>query len=181
MSETTVETQPAPDMPTADGAPTPTTPPPAEDAQGNGSTSTGAQPDPMAELPEWAKKEIAKLRSENANSRVKAREAETKLSAAKTPEEFEAAVAEVKATNAELERRVLVSEAARKHKLPDELAEVLKGSTVEELEAHAKTLAKFAPAEQSEPEKLSGGLNPTDQDAAFDPVAASRAARKRRR
>ncbi len=179
MSDTTV--------PTTEGteAPAGTTPPetpPAGTTPAEGSTPEGKKPDPMTELPDWARTELTKVRGEAANYRTKLREAESKLSEAKTAEEYEAAVNELKTANAELERQVLVTDAARKHKLPDELAALLQGNTAEDLEAHAEKLAKFAPAEEREPEDLKGGLKPGQSDAGgFDPVAASRAARKRRR
>ncbi|WP_405057055.1 hypothetical protein OG474_30505 [Kribbella sp. NBC_01505] len=178
MSDTTVSTETPATEPEATppaGSPTATAPEGAEGKQTEGET-----PDPLAELPPWARKEITKLRGESANYRVKAKEAEQRLSDAKTPEEVEAAVAEFKTANADLERQVLVMKAANKHKLPDELAGLLQGTTAEELDAHAQKLARFAPADDPEPEHLSGGLTPGDPDAAFDPVAASRQARKRR-
>ncbi|GAB3830188.1 hypothetical protein [Kribbella italica] len=180
MSDTTVstETTETPEVPagtTPPETPDGTTPP-------EGAAPEGEQPDPLKELPEWAQKELTKVRGEAANYRTKLRDAEAKLGQAKTPEEYEAAVNELKTANADLERQVLVNTVATKHKLPDELAAVLQGQTAEELEAHAEKLAKFAPAEEVEPENLSGGLKPgTSDTGAFDPVAASRAARKRRR
>jgi hypothetical protein len=133
-----------------------------------------------AELPDWARSELSRVRSEAASYRTKLREAEAKLEGAKTPEEFEAAVTELKNTNATLERSLTVTKVAAKHQLPSELAELLKGDTEEELAAHAKVLAKFAPATEIDPDDLSGGLTPGGSDAAFDPVAAARKARQRR-
>lgn len=132
------------------------------------------------ELPEWARNELSRVRGEAASYRTKLRDAESKLENAKTPEEFEAAVTELKNTNADLERSLTVTKVAAEHKLPPELAELLKGNTPEELAAHAKALAKFAPAEEV-PEHLSGGLDPSDSDQSFDPVAAAKKARTQRR
>lgn len=177
MSDTTVSIEtPATEPKAQPSAEQPVTAPEGVE----GKQTEGETPDPLAELPPWARKEITKLRGESANYRVKAKEAEQRLADAKTPEDFEAAVAEFKTANADLERQVLVMKAANKHQLPDELAGLLQGATAEELDAHAKKLARFAPVEDPEPEQLSGGLNPGDPDAGFDPVAASRQARKRR-
>jgi hypothetical protein len=122
------------------------------------------------DLPEWARKELTSVRAEAANYRTKLREAEAKLSEAKTPEEVAAAISELREQNAKLERTVLVTTVATNHKLPSDLAELLKGETKEELEAHAKVLAKYAPAEKSEPESLGGGLDPSDDnDGEMDP------------
>lgn len=114
------------------------------------------------ELPEWARKELTKVRGEAAGYRTRLRDAEARLSEAKTPEEIEAAVKEFKDRNAELEHELLVVKIAQKHGLPEELAARLKGATPEELEKDAKALQKFiVPAT---PESLGGGLDPNDDD-----------------
>lgn len=127
--------------------------------------------------PEVLRKELTAARAEAANYRTKLRDAEAKLSGAKTPEEFETAKAELSAKVAELEKAVVVATVARKFELPSELAEVLQGNTPEELEAHAKKLAKFAVA--PDPKNLKGGLDPDDEEAEFDPVAEAHKARRR--
>lgn len=119
-------------------------------------------PEGIDSLPEWARKELSNVRAEAANYRTKLREAEAKLSAAKTPEEVEAAISELKDQNAKLERSILVNKVAGKHRLPAELAELLKGEDEAALEAHAKALAKFATP--APPTSLSGGLDPSDDD-----------------
>jgi hypothetical protein len=137
-------------------------------------------PTPEDDLPDWARKELTKVRGEAANYRTRLRDAETKLAEAKTPEEVAAAVADLQTKNAELERNLLVTSVAMKHKLPDDLAALLQGDNEEALTKHAKVLAKYAPAEEdSDPESLSGGLTPGDGQE-FDPVATAREARKRR-
>jgi hypothetical protein len=126
---------------------------------------------------EVLRKELTDVRAEAANYRVKLREAEAKFANAKTPEEFEAAVNELKAQNESLERQILLTNVARKYELPDALAKRLTGKTEAELEADAKELQKLvAPAP---PQTLGGGLNPDEGTEDFDLVKASRAARKR--
>lgn len=133
----------------------------------------------LAELPEWARNELSRVRKEAADRRVANRELQESLKNAKTPEEVEALTKEHTDKIAVLERQILVTGIASDFGLPKELAEVLKGDTEEELKAHAKTLAQFAPS-SDEPEDLSGGLNPSGSDETFDPVAESRKARLRR-
>ncbi|SNS50276.1 hypothetical protein [Actinacidiphila glaucinigra] len=129
------------------------------------------------ELPDWARKELVKVRGEAAGYRTRLRDAETKLSAAKSPEEFESALAEVKTENARLERSLLVTKVASKYELPDLLSESLKGETAEELETHAKALqALLTP---TAPESLGGGLNPSDEDdGEMDPRKLARRSRR---
>lgn len=125
------------------------------------------------ELPEWARKELTKVRGEAASYRTRLRDAETKLGQAKTPEEVEAALADVRAKNAELERELRVSAVARKHGLPEELTDRLRGDSVDELEADAMALSallRLAP-----PSGLSGGLDPNDgDDGELDPRKLAR-------
>lgn len=171
---------PAPETP----APGTETPPPAagtpdadDAAQDAKDEDEIAEATKVAELPDWAQTLVKNLRAENANHRTRATTAEQKLADAKTPEQVEAAVEEIKTENARLARELLVTRVASKHELPAELADLLKGDDEAALEAHAKTLAKYAGS--SEPENLSGGLNPTGGDA-FDPVKAARSARRSR-
>ncbi|MFF4244312.1 hypothetical protein ACFYY2_07530 [Streptomyces sp. NPDC001822] len=150
--------------------------PPGEnpDDQDGAGAESGGQED---ELPEWARKELTKVRGEAAGYRTRLRDAETKLGSAKTPEEFEAALADVKSQNAALERSLLVTKVASKYELPELLAESLKGSTPEELETHAKALqALLAP---KTPESLGGGLDPSDEDdGEMDPRKLARRSRR---
>ncbi|RPF45736.1 hypothetical protein EDD96_2300 [Streptomyces sp. Ag109_G2-6] len=144
-----------------------------DDKAGAGGSSSSEED----ELPDWARKELAKVRNEAAGYRTRLRDAETKLSGAKSPEEFEAALADVKAKNAELERSLLVSTVARKFDLPEALAGRLRGETPEELEADAKALqALVTPAA---PPSLGGGLNPSDEDdGEMDPRKLARRTRR---
>ncbi|QDP44212.1 head scaffolding protein [Streptomyces phage Celia] len=133
---------------------------------------------PEDELPEWARKELTKVRGEAANYRTKLRETEKKFSEAKTPEEFEAARTELSTRIAELEHEVAVAKVARQYEIPDELLPLLSGKPESELEAIAKTLQKYAAP--AAPEHLSGGLTPDDGDESFDPAEVARAARRSR-
>lgn len=149
---------------------------PAEEAAETNETDEAKD----AELPDWARTELSRVRGEAASYRTKLRDAEAKLEGAKTIEEFEAATAELKSANADLERQLTVTKLASKHGLPAELAELLKGDSPDELEAHAKQLAKFAPPSEEVPESLAGGVDPTQPGDKFDPVAAARKARRLR-
>lgn len=132
------------------------------------------------ELPDWARQKLTKANAEAANYRTRLREAEVKLANAKSVEEFEAAVSEMKARNAELEHSILRADVAREFGLDAELTDALKGATEAELKEHAKRLQKYVPATTPDPATLSGGLDPTNEDDNFDPVKAARAARARR-
>ena len=81
---------------------------------------------------------VEELRKENASWRTKFRELEEKLSKAKTPEEFDKAVTELREENLQLARKLAATEA----KLPNYLADRLKGATPEELAADAKAIAE---------------------------------------
>lgn len=134
--------------------------PVVEEATEEESTEEESENDPD---PAWLQKELTRARKEAAKYRTELRDAQTKLSEAKTPEEVEAAISELRDTNAKLERQILVNKVAAKHDLPDALADRLKGSTLEELEADAKLLASVATAPAA-PSNLEGGLSPDDDD-----------------
>lgn len=121
---------------------------------------------------EDALKALAKVRKEAAATRLRLREAESQLSNAKTPEEVEQAIEAIKSASAEEARGMLIENVALKHRLPDDLAAALKGDTREELEAHAKVLAKYAPVAVEDDPSLEGGLRPGDSgDEAIDMAA----------
>jgi len=122
--------------------------------QQTGSTETT---ETSTKTPEWYEKELSKTRQEAAGYRTKLRDAEAKLTNAKTVEEFETARKELTEAREKAERELMVERAGRG--LPDELRALLKGNTEDELKAHAAVLMKFAPAQEAPPEKLSGGLN----------------------
>lgn len=121
-----------------------------------------------------------KARSEAADWRTKYRDLEKKFEGAKTPDEIEAVIAEIKKTNTDEAHAMLVENVALKHGLPEDLAAALKGETRDELEAHAKVLAKYAPSNEEEEPEGDGGLNPKGGGGAFDPVEHARQARASR-
>jgi hypothetical protein len=133
-------------------------------------TTPPAPTNNVDELPEWARKAIEKGNTEAATYRTKLRDAEAKLGAAKSQEDIDAAIAELKTSNAKLERDLLVATVGAD--LPPELRELLKGETEAELKAHADVLRKFAaPAGPTPPSNLNGGLDPTKNKDEFDPEA----------
>ncbi|MFC4089349.1 hypothetical protein [Micromonospora sp. GCM10011541] len=161
--------------------PEPVETPPADKPDETPETPEGedqGDKDGTDELPKWARERLTKANAEAANYRTRLREAEAKLSAAKTVEEFEVATKELRETNQKLERQLLVSDVARKFSLPDDLAARLQGATAEELEADAKALQKYAVSPA--PADLRGGLDPSDEDEPFDPVKEARRARASR-
>ncbi|WP_367135801.1 hypothetical protein [Saccharothrix sp. HUAS TT1] len=151
------------------------TAPEGGEVPGDGATPPEVKPED--ELPEWARKELTKVRGEAANYRTQLREAQKNLESAKTPEEFAAATTSLTEKVAELERQLVREQVARKYELPDELAALLTGKTPEELEAVAKTLQRYAPA--TEPTVLGGGLTPDDgDDGEMDPRKLARRTRR---
>jgi outer membrane biosynthesis protein TonB len=162
--------------------PEPTPDPESEDKPEEPDEKPEEKPSPEDELPEWAQKERTQLRAEAANYRTRLREAEQKLTDAKTPEEVEAAVAELREQNAALERSILVRDVASEFSLPKALADRLVGSTKEELEADAKELAKLVPAvEDPAPGRVEGGLTPLTDEADELPNDPRELARRHRR
>lgn len=155
------------------------TPPEGTAPEGEQTTeeSTGEKPQEESVPPEVLRKKLTDANAEAANYRTKLRETEAKLSSAKTVEEFEAAVNELKAQNEALERTILLNNVAAKYELPEALAKRLTGATAEELEADAKELQKLVAP--SQPESLSGGLDPEDTED-FDPVKAVAKIRRNR-
>lgn len=135
--------------------------------------------DDLDALPEWARKRLTKANAEAGKYRTRLREVEAKLSEATSPEQVETALGELREANARLERDLLVERVARTAQLPQELAELLQGSTEQELVAHAAKLAKFVTPTTQPVGELRGGLDPSDTDD-FDPVKAAHAARRTR-
>jgi hypothetical protein len=134
---------------------------------------------PEDELPEWARKALTDVRAEAANYRTKLREAEKRVSEAKSPEDHEAALKELRESNAKLERDILVRDVAGKHSLPASLAARLQGSTPEELEADAKELAKLLAPPAPPAGTPRGGLDPSDNDdGEMDPRKLARMTRR---
>lgn len=106
--------------------------------------ATDTDTDPWAGIPEqwaWAKNAVESANREAASRRVALRELEDRTKDAKTPEEFAAAMAEVKAAEEKLAVDLARERAARTHKLTDELVEFLTGTNPEEIESQAAKLA----------------------------------------
>lgn len=107
---------------------------------------------------------LTKANQEAAKYRTRLREVEKALEERKSPEEVEEIRQALITERETAERSLLIENVALKHNLPTELAELLKGSTREELETHATALAKFAPqsdeGDEVPPGDLNGGLNP---------------------
>lgn len=126
---------------------------------------------------------LTKTRKSEAKYRTRLRDLEAKFENAKTPEEVESVIEEIRTANATETRDLLVENVALKHGLPDDLTEALKAfnaSTREELDAHAKVLAKYAPRNEEDPD-LSGGLDPSDNPEDFDPKKTAQQMRRQRR
>jgi len=142
------------------------------DQAGSGGDGTGAA-NKEEDLPEWARKELARVRKEAADRRVSLREAEERLSKAKTPEEFEAATKELRETNAKLERELLVTKVAKDFDLPDEMASRLVGADETALRADAEVLKKLVVVNKpggkaAPPRDVKGGLDPSEKDTTPD-------------
>lgn len=119
---------------------------------------------------------LRKVRRSEAKTRRRLREAEQALQAAKTPEEVEQALAKIREDSAKDARELMLENVALKHGLPEDLAGALKGETREELDAHAKVLAKYVPTAGGDPD-VYGGLDPLSDDSDdLDPAKAARAA-----
>ena len=122
---------------------------------------------------------LTKANQEAARYRTRLREVEKALEERKTSEEVEALIDNLRTERETAERSLLIENVALKHSLPAELADLLKGSTREELDAHAIVLAKFAPKGEDEvpPGDLDGGLNPGN-DSNNDGLSARERVRK---
>lgn len=155
---------------------------PSEDAsEGEGKPEDKGEDKAQDDLPEWARKELSNVRAEAAKYRTQLREAEKKLSEAKSPDEVATAIQELKEQNAKLERSLLVTKVAAKHSLSDLLADRLRGNTEEELEADAKLLAAMIPPKKTAPpESLGGGLDPSSDDDESETDPRTLAAKFRR-
>lgn len=104
----------------------------------------------LAGLPEefkWLAKEVTTARAEAARYRTERNDLRKSLDGAVTAEDFEAAKAEWDGKVRTLVRDQIIKD----HKLPPELAELLKGDDEASLAEHAATLAKFVPAEPAAP------------------------------
>lgn len=122
---------------------------------------------------------LAKVRKEAADHRTKLRALEKAMAEAKTPEQVAEITKKITDDNATETRTLLVENVALAHKLPADLASALQGKDRTELEAHAKILAKYVPATETDDPPLGGGVNPLDGPEDFDPVKAAREAKRR--
>lgn len=128
------------------------------------------------ELPEWGRKQLTKARKDAANYRQRLAEANEKLAAAKSTEDFEAVQQELAKVTLALETERI----ANRHGLPEELRAVLRGDSAEEVEANAALLAKFVTGTNHvNPDDLSGGLDPSTSGAVMeDPRTLARKHRR---
>lgn len=143
--------------PAAGAAPAAQAPAPTPPAEPNAEATASA----LDDLPEWARAEIKNLRGENAQRRTTSNELKAQLDAAKSQEDIDAAVAAANAKVTELERSLSI--ATHTAGLPAEAAELVTGTTDEEIKASAdKVRALLAGATPAKEPDLnaSGGLNP---------------------
>jgi len=122
----------------------------------------------LAALPEefaWVRKALSTANAEAARYRTELRaeqtlatDLKTRLDGAVTAEDFEAAKSEWDGKVKSLVRERIIE----KHKLPEDLAELLKGDDEASLAEHAAKLAKYVPAESA---------TPTDPVEPVEPVA----------
>lgn len=128
------------------------------------------------ELPEWAKKKIAKVNSEAKGLRDRLKAAEDKLKNVKDIDEVKTLLTELESDSKKAERDLLVENVALKFHLPEKLAKRLSGNTREELEADAKDLAEFAKGNKEV--RLEGGLDPRAKDQGKDETDPAKLAKK---
>jgi len=136
-----------------------------------------------ATLPEWARKAISRGNDEAARYRTELRAAQDKLRDAKTPEEYQAAIAEWQTRVTETTVSAAREIAKVRFGLPDTLAGRLQGATTEEILADAEALAQsLKPAEGAsatgqsavDVTRLAGGLGGHQQNLepeTYDPAA----------
>ena len=169
--------------PPAEGSATPPEAPqePAEDAENPGLWEGVSEDHPL-------RAEVSSLRSESAARRAENRRLQeanddlrTQLEAAKSPEDFQAAITEYDGKVKQAQLEAARERTARKYGLPDALVNRLAGETEEELEADAQELqALVAPAATPPPAPLNpprGGLTPREER--LDPAQTAMAIRQR--
>ena len=113
-------------------------------------TPAAPSADALAGLPEefkWLAKEVTTARNEAARYRTERNDLRKSLEGAVTAEDFEAAKNEWDGRVRTLVREQIIKD----HKLPDDLAELLKGDDEASLKEHAAKLAKYVPAEGAAP------------------------------
>lgn len=150
-------------METQNETPTDETASVEEPVEVEGEDTGSSDEDSPEEIPvDVLRANLTKANQEAARYRTRLRDVEKALEERKTPEQVEELLDALKVERETAERSLLIENVALKHNLPTELAELLKGNSREELEEHAKTLAKFAPKQEGDvpPGDLDGGLNP---------------------
>lgn len=113
-------------------------------------TPAAPSADALAGLPEefkWLAKEVTTARNEAARYRTERNDLRKSLEGAVTAEDFEAAKTEWDSKIRDMVRERIIKD----HKLPDDLAELLKGDDEASLAEHAAKLAKYVPAEGAAP------------------------------
>lgn len=140
----------------------------------------GTTPDPWEKFPaefNWVRKELEDARREAAEKRVMAKDLQTQLAAAKTPEEVQQIMAANDTRTADLETQLIRERVARTTKLDDDLVEFLTGKTEEDLLKQAAKLAGRKKADGTpEPVVVTqlgprGGQNPSTEPNELDGYA----------
>lgn len=125
----------------------PLPPAPADPPAAPGLTPPAVAPVAESDPDMFPRSYVENLRDEAAKERIKNKALEDALAKAKTPEDFEAAVADFRKENDVLRRKSIASD----EKIPAAFAELLKGETEDELRAHAKALAAIFASTQPPP------------------------------
>ena len=145
----------------------------SQDESVEGEDEDGEDNAPGSDLSlEQALDALKQTRTEAKNYRLRLRDAEARLAEARTPEQIQALVDEMRSERENAERALMVENVALKFNLPEALASRLQGSTREEMEADAKALAALIPVEQDDADNYDGGLTPGRRDDLPDDPAA---------
>lgn len=150
--------------------------PPAKDEAKSGDKDDDKHP-AEDDLPEWARKELTRVRKEAASKRTALKEAQEQLDKAKTPEEFEALKGEFQKQIDALEYENAKNKVLRTHNIPAEYEDLLEGVPADKLEEKAKKLATLANAQKTlgvddDLDDLFGGLDPRSSASGVDSVEA---------
>lgn len=131
--------------------------------------------------------EVASLRREAAAKRTSAQQVkdeneqlQQKLAEAKTPEEVQGLIQEWQQKVSQAESQAARERVGRRHSLPDELVELLKGETEEKLDEHAQTLKGLFGQRNISPPPVppTGGKHPAQGASSVEAnLAAIKAAR----
>lgn len=172
-AEPTADSTPAPELtdgpPPAEPTPAPT-PAPAPPAAPAPAPAPEPAPAPAPEADDEpfdrdrAMEKIRKTNSENKSLRRQLDDLKAQLESRVDPDEAKAAIALVEANAAREVARVKVG---HRYGLPEQLIELLKGDTPEEIEAHAKQLAPLIGGGGAALGR--GGLDPTEGPVETDP------------